>query len=398
MEDPRGKAMRFILMLGLVSLFGDITYEGARSVTGPYLAILGASAAAVGLASGLGEFAAYALRLASGYLADRTGRYWPLAAIGYGLILSIPLLAVVGNWQLAAALIILERLGKAIRSPARDAMLSHATKLVGRGWGFGIHEALDQVGALLGPMILFAAFSLRGGYREGFAILLAPAALALAALLAARAKVPSPEELEAPSAAAEPIPKDQLPKAFWLYTLFTFLSAAGFASFQLISYHFKVRSIVQEGQIPALYAVAMGIDALVALAAGRAYDRIGLASLMAIPLLTAPISFLAFSHGYWFALAAAILWGAVMGIHETIMRAAIADLTPAKRRGSAYGIFNSAYGLSWFFGGALMGLLYERSISALMAFAVLMELASIPALLLVGRAIRGARDGPDRVI
>jgi len=383
-------------MLGLVSLLGDIAYEGARSVTGPYLAVLGASAVVVGLATGLGEFAAYALRLGSGYIADRTGRYWPLTAVGYGLILSIPLLAVVGSWELAVALIILERLGKAIRSPARDAMLSHATSQVGRGWGFGIHEALDQVGAILGPVILFAAFLSRGGYREGFAILLAPALLALAVLLAARAEVPSPERLEDPRAAAGPATEGGLPKVFWLYTLFTFLSVAGFASFQLISYHFKVRSVVQEGQIPALYAVAMGIDALVALAAGRAYDRIGLRSLMAIPLLTAPIAFRAFSNSYELAVAAAILWGSAMGIHETTMRAAIADLTPAGRRGSAYGIFNSAYGLSWFFGGALMGFLYERSIGALISFAVLMEAISIPALLSVGRAVREGRSAPPR--
>lgn len=389
----RREAMRFILMLGLVSLFGDIAYEGARAVSGPYLAILGASAVAVGLAAGLGEFAAYALRLGSGYIADRTGRHWPLAIIGYGLILSIPLLAVAGSWQYAAALLILERLGKAIRGPARDTMLSYATKRVGRGWGFGVHEALDQVGAILGPLVLFAALSLGIGYRWGFALLLAPATLALAILLAARAKVPFPEKLEAQSAAAGiATVKARLPKAFWLYAIFTFLSVAGFANFQLISYHFKARLIVPEGQIPALYAIAMGIDALIALAAGRAYDRIGFASLMAIPLLTIPMPLLAFSHGYGPAAAAIMLWGAVMGIHETTMRAAIADLTPAERRGSAYGIFNSIYGLSWLFGGALMGLLYERSIAALMAFAILMELASVPAILLVGRAIRGARD------
>lgn len=398
MEDQRSRAMRFILLLGLVSLFGDIAYEGARSVAGPYMAVLGASAVAVGLAAGLGEFAAYALRLASGYMADRTGRYWALTAIGYGLILSIPLLAIAGDWRLAAALLVLERFGKAMRSPARDAMLSHATKLVGRGWGFGIHEALDQVGAILGPLILFAALPM-GGYRMGFAILLAPAALALMALLAARAELPSPERLEAPSAAAGTGAADaRLPRAFWLYALFTFLSVSGFAGFQLISYHLKVRSIVPEGQIPALYAIAMGIDALVALTAGRAYDRIGLASLMAIPLLTIPMPLLAFSNAHGPAVASVLLWGAIMGIHETTMRAAIADLTPAKRRGSAYGIFNSIYGLSWLFGGALMGLLYERSIAALMAFAILMELASAPALLMVMGEIRGARHGPGRVI
>jgi MFS family permease len=385
--------MRFILLLGLVSLSGDIAYEGARAVAGPYLAILGASAISVGFAAGLGEFAAYALRLGSGYMADRTGRYWAFAIAGYGMILSIPLLALAGSWQLAVALLILERLGKALRSPARDTILSYAARSVGRGWGFGIHEALDQVGAILGPLLMFAALSLGIGYRGGFAMLLAPAASALAILLAARAEVPSPSALEAGVAGSHPA--GGLPKAFWLYALFTSLSAGGLLSFQLISYHLKVRSMVPESQIPILYAIAMGIDALVALAAGRAYDRVGLASLIAVPLLTTPIAPLALSHGLGPLLAAAI-WGAAMGLHETTMRAAIADLTPAERRGSAYGIFNSAYGLSLLFGGAIMGWLYELSPAALAPFAILMEAASMPALLLAKRAALGASRRPGQ--
>jgi MFS family permease len=376
----------FIILLGIVSLFGDVTYEGARSVTGPFLRTLGAGPAVVGLVAGIGEFVGYGLRLGSGYLADRTKAYWPLTFVGYGLLISIPLLAFAGHWQLAAVLIILERMGKAIRSPARDTMLSYAAKGVGRGWGFAIHEALDQIGAIIGPVVFSLVLLFQGDYREGFTLLWIPALLTLAVLALARKKVPLPQKLEAPKEASGQDIKGKLPRVFWLYTIFTLFSVAGFANFQLISYHLKVQAIIPDAQIPIMYAIAMGVDALAALVVGKTYDKIGLTSLLAVPLLTLPIPFLAFSYSYSLVLISIILWGVVMGIQETIMRAAIADLTPVERRGFAYGIFNTAYGTGWFLGGALMGLLYELSINYLILFAVVMELISIPLFLLVRRA------------
>jgi predicted MFS family arabinose efflux permease len=204
----------FIILLGIVSLFGDVTYEGARSVAGPYMATLGASASTVGLVAGIGEFAGYALRLASGYLVDRTKTYWLLTFVGYGLLLSIPLLAFAGHWQLAAVLIILERIGKAIRSPARDTMLSYAAKGVGRGWGFAVHEALDQIGAIVGPIVFSLVFLFHGGYREGFTLLWIPALLTLVVLTIARKKVPSPQKLEAPWKVGRQNIRDKLPRVF----------------------------------------------------------------------------------------------------------------------------------------------------------------------------------------
>jgi len=377
----------FIILLGIVSLFGDITYEGARSVTGPYLGdTLGAGPGVLGLVAGIGEFVGYGLRLASGYLADRTKAYWPLTFIGYGLLISIPLLAFAGYWQLAALLIILERMGKAIRSPARDTMLSYAAKGVGRGWGFAVHEALDQVGAVIGPVVFSLVFLFHGGYREGFTLLWIHALLTLGVLALAKKKVPSPQELETPEEVSRQNIKGKLPRVFWLYTIFTLFSVAGFANFQLISYHLKVQAIIPDAHIPLIYAIAMGVDALAALLVGKTYDKIGLMSLLTIPLLTLPIPFLAFSYSYSLVLIGVVLWGVVMGIQETIMRAAIADLTPVERRGFAYGIFNTAYGASWFLGTALMGLLYELSMNYLILFAVVMELISIPLFLFVRRA------------
>jgi MFS family permease len=376
----------FIILLGIVSLFGDVTYEGARSITGPYLATLGASYSVVGLVAGIGEFIGYALRLVSGYLVDRTKAYWLLTFIGYGLLLSIPLLAFAGYWQLAALLIILERMGKAIRSPARDTMISYAAKGVGRGWGFAVHEALDQVGAVIGPVVFSLVLLFHGGYREGFTLLWIPALLTLVVLTIARKKVPSPQKLETPEEASGQDIKGKLPRVFWLYTIFTLFSVAGFANFQLISYHLKVQAIIPDAQIPIMYAIAMGVDALAALVVGKTYDRIGLISLLAVPLLTLPIPFLAFSHSYNLVLIGMVLWGVVMGSQETIMRAAIADLTPVGRRGFAYGIFHTVYGASWFLGSYVMGLLCELSINYLLLFVVVMELISIPLFLLIRKA------------
>jgi len=377
--------MHFIILLGIVSLFGDIAYSGARSVAGPYLATLGATASIVGLVAGVGEFVGFALRLASGYLVDRTKAYWLFTFIGYGLLFSIPLLAFAGYWQLAAVLIILERMGKAIRSPARDTMLSYATKEVGRGWGFAVHKALDQVGAIIGPVIFFLVFLLGGGYREGFTLLWIPALLTLAFLALARKKYPVPQKLETPEEASRQDIKGKLPRVFWLYTIFTLFSVAGFANFHLISYHLKVQAIVPDAQIPMIYAIAMGVAALAALLAGRAFDRIGLVSLLTVPLLTLPIPFLVFTCSYKLVLTGIVLMGMVMGVHGTVMRAAVAELTPIERRGFAYGIFNAAYGTSWFLGSALIGRLYELSTNYLILFVVVMELISIPLFLLVRR-------------
>jgi len=377
--------VHFIILLGIVSLFGDVTYEGARSVIGPYLATLGASANIVGLISGIGEFSGYALRLVSGYLADRTKAYWFFTFVGYGLLVSIPLLAFTGYWQLAAVLIILERMGKAIRSPARDTMLSYATKEVGRGWGFAVHEALDQIGAIIGPIVFSLVLLSQSGYREGFTLLWIPALLSVGVLAIARKKVPSPQKLETPGKVSKQSDSDKLPRVFWLYTLFTLFTIAGFANFQLISYHLKVQAVVPDAHIPIIYAIAMGVDAVAALIAGKTYDRIGLVSLLAVPLLTLPIPFLAFSYDYKMVLTGMVLWGVVMGIQETIMRAAIADITPVERRGFAYGIFNTVYGASWFLGSASIGLLYTLGVNYLILFVVVMELISIPLLFIVKR-------------
>src|SRR5437763_1781934 len=215
-NDPlRNRALKFVVLIGVVSFFADFTYEGARSVTGPYLAILGATATAVGFISGIGELLGYGLRLVSGRLSERTGKFWPITLFGYTIqMLAVPLLAFAGSWQLAAVLIILERIGKATRNPPRDVMLSHAAKEMGYGWGFGLHEALDQFGALVGPLLVSAVLSSRGKYRMAFLTLFVPAILTLLLIVTARLIYPRPEEMEP---ATRNVATRGLPRAYWVY-------------------------------------------------------------------------------------------------------------------------------------------------------------------------------------
>lgn len=385
--DRRTTALRFIVLLGLVSLLADLTYEGARSISGPYLALLGASGAVVGLTAGLGESLGYGLRLVSGLLADRTRRYWALTISGYALnLLAVPLLALAGRWEVAALLIVLERVGKAIRTPARDAMLAHATAHVGHGRGFGLHEALDQVGALTGPLVVAAVLAGTGDYRPAFAVLLAPALLALLVLLLARWLYPQPQAL-APT--LPPLATQGLPRAYWLYLGAVVLVAAGTVDFALVAYHLARTAVVPAATIPLLYALAMGIDALAALAAGALFDRVGLRTLLLSTLLgalAAPLIFLA-SQSLPLLLLGVALWGIGLGAQESIWRAAIAIMVPPARRGSAYGLFNAGYGGAWFLGSALIGLLYDRTLAVMVLFSAGIQLAALPVLARVARRL-----------
>ena len=283
----------------------------------------------------------------------------------------------------SAVFIILERIGKAVRSPSRDVILSDATSRVGSGWGFGIHEALDQIGAILGPLVFTAALILRGGYKTGFQFLFLPAILCLAMILAAKKLSPYAEVHRA--SAGQNAVSDKIPGTFKYFAIFTFLSAGGYVSFQLLSFHFKSHALVSDAYIPLFYSIAMGVDAVSALATGKLYDKIGLKVLLAVPIFSAPIAFLGFRHSLASIISAVVLWGIVMGMHETIMRAAVCDIAPSSRKGTAYGIFNTVYGLSVLAGNTLFGFIYDISPVYLISVSALMQLLSVAAVLPVLR-------------
>jgi predicted MFS family arabinose efflux permease len=387
----KATALKFVLLIGVMSFFADFTYEGSRSIIGPYLAVLGASAAAVGIVTGFGELLGYGLRLVSGRLSDQTGKYWPITIFGYIVQMSaVPLLALAGNWPVAALLIVLERVGKAIRNPPRDVMLSHAAREMGYGWAFGVHEALDQFGALFGPLAVAAVLALRGEYRIAFAVLLVPALVMLSILLVARLTYPRPEEMETNP---PDVRTTGLPRVFWVYLAGAVLVAAGFADFPLIAYHFARASTVSSTLIPVFYAVAMGVSGIGSLVFGRLFDRVGIAVLVPLTLISALFAPLAFLGGFWAALVGVTLWGLGMGVHESIIPAAVAQMVPVQRRASAYGLFTAGYGVFWFLGSAALGILYGVSLPALIAFSLVVELAAIPLFLIVRRQFRPLTTG-----
>ncbi|WKX22404.1 MFS transporter [Streptomyces sp. HUAS CX7] len=372
---------RFVVWFGTVSLLADFVYEGARSITGPLLASLGASALVVGVVTGAGEAAALGLRLVSGPLADRTRRFWGLAIAGYALtVVSVPLLGVVGVLWAACALVIAERVGKAVRSPAKDTLLSHATAATGRGRGFAVHEAMDQVGALVGPLVVAGMLALTGGdYGPALAVLALPGVAVLGLLVWLRARVPDPEayEREVAASADEPASDGRLPAAFWTYAAFTAATTAGFATFGVLSYHLVERHLMAAAWVPVIYAAAMAVDAVAALGTGWLYDRHGARVLMALPVLTAAVAVLAFTDTVAIAVAGSLVWGAAMGIQESTLRATVADLVPSGRRATAYGLFAGVVGAASLAGGALTGGLYGYSIPVLITVVVAIQVLAL---------------------
>ncbi|MBS0222537.1 MAG: MFS transporter [Proteobacteria bacterium] len=380
----RRKAYAFVLLVGVMSFFADLTYEGSRSIIGPYLASLAASGTIVGIVTGFGELLGYGLRLVSGRLADSSRRYWSITIFGYVIqMAAVPALALTDSWLQAATLIILERVGKAIRNPPRDVMLSHAGKQVGGyGWVFGIHEALDQFGALVGPLVVAVVLAYRSNFHDAFAILLVPAVLNLTFVIVARWRYPRPQDLGSGSFTG---PSGGLPRVYWIYLAGAVLVAAGFADYPLIAYRFSQTQTVPGQWVAIFYAVAMAVSGSGSLLLGRLFDRYGFAVLIALTTLSALFAPLVFLGNFWFALLGAAIWGLGIGVHESIIPAAVAPMVSTERRAYAFGLFTTGYGVFWFLGSAAIGILYDYSILATIAFCVSLELAAIPIFLWVAR-------------
>jgi MFS family permease len=389
-HNTKVAALRFVVMVGIFSFFADFTYEGSRSIIGPYLATLQASGTAVSIVTGFGELLGYSLRLFSGRLADATNRYWMIAIVGYILqMASVPALALADSWPMAAALIILERVGKAIRNPSRDTMLSYAGKQIGGyGWAFGLHEALDQSGAMMGPLAVAAVLAYHGSYRIAFAVLLVPAIINVSLVLVTRALYPTPQDMEAePSTTAE----THLPIIFWVYLSGAALVAAGYADYPLIAYHLVRTGTVPAESIAVFYAIAMAVSGMGSLTLGRLFDRFGFVVLVVLTLVSALFAPLVFLGNFWVALVGAAIWGVGMGVHESIIPAAASPLVGSRRRASAFGLFTSGYGISWFLGSAVIGILYGFSLTAVIIFCVLAQLGAAPIFIWVNCRIRGVR-------
>jgi MFS family permease len=370
-KHEKRAAVGFIICLGVVSLFADMTYEGAHSIIGPYLKGLGATAFEVALISGVGEMLGASLRFFSGRLADRTHAYWGITFLGYAMnVVAVPALAFAGNWQMAAILVIAERTGKALRGPARDVLLSSATEEVGHGWGFGLHSIMDQTGAVIGPLLMMVAIARSHHIGSAFLWLVVPAIGTLVALTTARVLHPS-RGVVARSGSTQ-----VLPQVFWIYVAGAGLLACGTVDFPLLAYHFENTRIATETEIPLLYSGAMAVNGLTALLFGRMFDRVGLIALVTgilISLFALPLGFLGGPAG---AIASVACWATGLGSQDACLRSGIAKVVSMNKRGSAFGAFNGVYGVMWFLGSLTMGLLYSRGLSVLVLFGIFAQLAA----------------------
>lgn len=391
------QAMLFIILFGIVSLFSDMTHEGASSIRGAYLSLLGASAAMIGFVSGLGELIGYSMRYVFGKLTDKTKHYWPMTILGYVLdVLAVPALALVGEhgWIAACALLVIQRMGKAIKKPAKDTIMSFAASQEGVGKSFGIQEVLDQIGAFLGPVLLYLVMLFKTDgttfevYSTCFAVLAIPGAMTLILLIITRYKFPNPEHFE-------PEPKEFIPfkmkKEFVLYIAGISLFAFGFIDYSIIIMHVsrtyahlsgglaETGSLVTTGTLPLMYAGAMLVDAVAALVFGLMYDKRGVRALVWSTLVSAPFAVFVFMFdSVPLLLLGVALWGVGMGAQESILKAAVTSMVPKTSRATGYGILECSFGAFWFLGSWLLGVLYDVSIPAMVVVSAVAQLAAIP--------------------
>jgi len=403
MKDMKKRALLFILLLGVISFFSDFTHEGARSIYGSYLGLIGASALVISFTAGLGEFIGQAMRLVTGWIADKTKKYWTMMIVGYAInLLAIPLLGLVGEsfWEVAIILILLERVGKAIRAPAKSTLTSFTQPHLGAGKAFAINEALDQLGAFLGPLIVFFILNARGGgsldnYRYAFLILGIFAIVTLCVLVFARFKYPNPDQFEV----SKPISKNiKQYKTFIIYMIAIALIAMGFMDYPVIAFHLDQNLLIQSEQIPLLYAMAMGVDAIAALISGYFFDKKGIITLI-YPILLASLAplFILVIGDTWAIILGIVLWGIGMGAQESILKAVVAKLVPKSHRARGYGIFATVFGLFWFVGSLIIGLLYEFNFVYVAIFVIIMEVFGMITLLYLISHIHKTKEEKSNV-
>jgi MFS family permease len=393
--EPAWSAWRTVVWFGVVSLAADMVYEGARAITGPFLASLGASALMVGIVTGAGEAAALALRLVSGPFADRTGRYWSLTIVGYAMTaVCVPLMAVapfLGGAGLAfgVLMVLLERTGKAVRSPSKSALLAHAAGAVGRGRGFAVHKALDQVGAFAGPLLVAGVIALTTHTWAGLAVLAIPGAAAMWLLLLVRRRVPDmsvyDEKPVVVLAGGHLEHPTRLPRDFYLFATSCAASTLGLMTFWIISFHLVDADLLRPALVPVVYAVAMAVEAVSALATGFAYDRVGARVLLPLPFLVALVPLLAFDDTLFRVVVGILVWGAAVGVQDSTVKALVADLVPSPRLATAYGVFAAFQGAAALAGGALAGWLYGGGVADLVVVIGLFQAVSLVLLAVVVR-------------
>lgn len=379
-------AFAFVCTMGIVNLFGDTTYEGGAAINGQFLGSLGATAAAISIVAGAGEFLGYALRSVAGWTADKTGRYWTVTIVGFAInLFAVPAMALAGSWPVAGLLILAERTGRAIRKPTVEAMLSYSTGQLGTGWVYALNTALDETGATIGPLLIALAMYRHASYRAAYSLLLISASLAFVALIVARVIFPVPSKLDRTERTAT---SERFTRAFWMYMIGAACFGAGLMSFEFISFHLASHHTASAHWIPVFLGISTGFGVLANLALGRLYDRNAIRTIIGAVLVSACFSPFVFLGGFGVALFGMLLWGIGYAVQDTVFKAVVADRLPKGRRNFAFGIFYTGYGVGWLVGSIATGLLYDVSVVAVIVFSMAVQLGSIPLFVLARRQER----------
>ncbi len=363
-----------------------MVYEGMRSVAGPFLGSLGASALVVGLVTGAGEAIALGLRLVTGRIADRTGRHWTMTTVGYAMTaVAVPLLAVTpflgaAGLVVASALVLAERTGKAVRSPSKSTLLAGMTAPVGRGRGFAVHKSLDQVGAFAGPLVVAGIAAATGALPWAFVALAAPGVVALVLLAQLRRRAPLDVTPSRAEASVTTGGARRLPRSFALFALSCSASTLGLMTFGVVSYAAVDHGLLTLAAVPLVYAGAMAVEAVAALTTGFAYDRVGGRVLYVLPLMVAVVPALVFTRSLALVLVGIALWGLATGVQDSTVKALVADLVPRGSLATAYGVFAAAQGVAVLVGGGLAGALYQDHLTVLIAIVAGAQVVSLVAL------------------
>ena len=364
---PKGTFL--IIIIGIASFFADFTYESANSMFPQFFTHIGGSAFILGIVLGVSQFVGYAFRLVSGRLVDKTKAYWSVIFIGYAInLFAVPLLALSGNYFMAAILIFMEYFGKGIRVPPRDYVVSVAASSGKMGRAFAIQEGLDQAGAVAGPLsvAVILLYSVES-YRVAFALLGIPAVITLAVLVNAylyynKAKIKPINTYDQEFLSS---------RQFLTYSSAIAVSAAGLYPLAFVQVYSYLS--ISQYLVPIIFAVAMAGEGIFGVIFGLLYDKVGrnLVFLgLVIPLF---IPFLLLRDELGLFLVAGLFYGAATGIQDTSMRAVVGSMIQVENRVYSFGIFNAFYGFGLLVSDVVVGYLFH-SIHVIIAYVITVQI------------------------
>ncbi len=357
---------RSVWLIGLISLVNDSASEMMYPLIPLYLSgVLMAGPRVLGLIEGVAEAIASLLKLWAGVMVDRSGRSKPWIIGGYGLAgLARPAIAFVGNWPLLLVLRVADRIGKAVRAAPRDALLAASISSTQRGLAFGLHRAMDNSGAVIGPLLAWALLAHGLPLQQVFLWALLPGVACL--LLTTGLRDAPPPAAPPPgfswALASLPVPLRRYLAVVALFTL-------GNSSNMFLLLRAKELGVA-EAQVPLLWAAVSAVAALFSVPLGSLSDRVGRMRLLVVGYVAYALFYVGmavWAEPGWRLYLLFGLYGIFMAATEGVERALMADLAPVEQRGTAFGWLNLVMGAMLLPASLLFGALWEGQ-SATVAF------------------------------